>query len=655
MDKRTPRSRRKLVHLGILGFLLLALGVTYVVYLRLQVNIVPPTYADALHAQTHFSDPPPLSADDTEQLRRTSASESKTLSDERVHTGSGLPSPPVNVRGQILDVDGRPLVGLGVVETADSDTHNNHIPEPLTHTDATGGYAVSLALASPITLGVADQRYVTAEATRVTKMNASYDHTIIAAPGIRVSGVVVDAQDRPLDKAIVTHDIPVSALGGIVVPLDNMVATRNGFRTSESGTFTLNNIPSIRRSVLTVDAADFDPITVPAPVVDTNDLRLMLRAKRDRAPVLYGRVVDKTEAPVAGVRVLLGASDTTSDNTGYFSLPVALPVSAGWSLVAIKEGYRPFISDAYGTMFLASDNHPAPAHIVLDNSELAIRGVVVNHNQEPMRRWLVRVADGTRLPEAGFLAPSLEDMYLGSGQPPQLTSDAGEFVIRGLLDREYTLVVSDPISLCTVRSQPVKAGSASVSITVPSDALAPKLSGQVVSYGGIPLESVAVGLVLITAGDPNSLENSRWIQGPTAVTNPTGFFEFHNVPRADVQLNLTGNNIIPQRYSLDSYNKSPGEIKITVAERRYFHFISSLGAGSPLVLEVLGQSDERLPLYILRSNVWIITDSLEVPGEEFPTVAVSELARTLVVYRDKIEIRRVKLSLEHGQVGVVRV
>lgn len=234
--------------------------------------------------------------------------------------------------------------------------------------------------------------------------------------------------------------------------------------------------------------------------------------------------------------------------------------------------------------------------------------------------------------------------------PKFVTDDEGWFEIDGLRTRDYTLLAIDLERTLAVKSAPVAAGTREVILREPEQAGHENVRGQVVSNGGRPLSGVEVRVEFRLVRS-NGLNFSRAL--PAVRTNEEGRFELPALPPEHGTLGVSGENVPWCSIPLDGY--VPGRewrIAVPVAAR----FRVELSTQDPAQQIGLVDADGK----VMRIDV-LHSDGARMMYEQVPVAVAStsvctadDRATSLVLYREKAELRRVSVRLSADELTVLR-
>lgn len=613
------------------------------------------------------------------------------------------PSAPAleHLRGHVLDTRSRALSGVRVqfspgqrlIAANEFDVPRPKLDEraPSATSDERGGFELD---APPIAGELAldgDERWTTVLSCLCGPGQRTGDHVVVAAPRLVHEGHVVDEQGQPLAGARIEILLPADLRTVFAHDMDNSSARGWVARSDERGDFTFVDAPAVERAELRVSRAGYLAHVEPAPEVSARGLRLVLRRLDARPGTVAGQVVDASGRPVGGARVSLGRNaSTVCDAEGAFRIELSKN-GGNTPWIALAPGHQPAIEEA--SPAVAAGQAGAEEFVVLrlGPPPLSIRGRVVDADHEPLAGWRVFAADPTFFAQLDEVPSHVEGLLAGApgraeierlmanapaGTDPEqlikqtstafwtfvVTDAQGRFALEGLLARTYRLAALDPRTLTRVESEPIHAGRADVEIALPRSAWLDDVKGRVLSAQGKPL----AGVLVIPTHDVMKvqLDANSWsgfsIDAANSITDSDGRFSFARLPREGVYLKLGGESIVPLEWGrreaggLEAAAKGKLDAIVIHAALRY-HFQVECAAELGDEIFALDAQGERVPLNVFEGNSSMSTDRKPLVEGRSKVIVVGDEARTLVVFKDGHEVRRVALELAQGTVNVVRL
>ena len=591
------------------------------------------------------------------------------------------------VQGQVLDLHSLPVGGVKLAHLGYSGSGN--MEERPGHgeavADGAGHYRFETQPGGAVV--VDDDRY----ATVLSATGGEEPSVIVVAPKIELAGRVIDEGGQPLAGVNVRIETPPGMRARIDAILDRSRDVTFECTTDDAGSFAIAEAPAIEGARLLAGREGFASIDDPAPQQSLFGMTLVLSRPETSAQMLRGQVVDGNGRPLADVRVGHGLDTRLTDERGLFAFDLQAAVShnRSWremaarylgedsvppppaTLVAAKPGYMPITAEARGRDDEGNALWPDHVTLRLDREALSIEGRVVDIDGVPLPGTQVWIVDPTMLgsfgdPGAGGRSGFVytETFLAGSedGWFSVWTDDEGRFEVTGLFDRDYTLQAMDPRTLLRTELEGVPAGEP-VEIVLPTDALFERLRGRVVSFAGRPVEGVSLRPMNdafvyknagVTMGTQHATAREKLVE-----TDAEGRFEITEVPRRLAYLRLEGENTIPLEWGrrveggLAELIDDPDEIVITVGVRCHFQ-VELDGPDVADTIAVLDPEGRDLTISEFIGNGRRDGPRAELIDGLSPTLAVGDNARTLVLYKDDVEVDRLEIELHPAEKTMLR-
>ena len=502
---------------------------------------------------------------------------------------------------------------------------------------------------------------------------------------------MIDTAGRPLAKARIVIQLPRDFRVAFPHNLDASAERAWVAESDERGHFEFADAPRVEGAKLEVSLEGYAPIAMDAPDVSDRALEIVLR-RPDLAPgMLAGLVVDEHGERVAGARVSLGSNALTqTDEHGAFTLQIPKDGDRKrW--IAVKPGHQPAMQSASSAVQSGQVDASESVVLRLGPPPLSISGRVVDDENRPRAGFKVFVADPTFFGAADEVPAHVEGLLAGAparaelekrmasapqGTDPEellknsssvfwtfvVTDAQGRFTIVGLLDRMYRVAALDPETLLRVESEPMPAGVQDALIRLPKSPYLVNVRGKVVSSAGKPL----AGVTLTPNHDVMTvqIDEHSWstfdVGSKPVITDAEGRFAFDKLPREKVYLKVTGDDILP----IDWGRKEAGGIEaaahaklaeIVITATLRYHFRVELAPDLADEMRVVDADGRPVMINVFEGHSSMTTDSLALVGGRSKVMVVGEEARTLVLSKEKKEVRRLPLELVAGEVNVVRM
>lgn len=454
--------------------------------------------------------------------------------------------------GRVVSLaDGRPVAGALVW---------NIEPAEAQRTGADGVYKLAVVPGRDAWLQAAASGFLTADAQVGVQPGLRRGPTLGLEPALAATGVVVDEQGRPVPG------VQIEA-----APLPNrmrsaaMFRSGSAARSSATGRFRLPGLVAGVGYDLKLSKTGFAPGSSEIPPLQpgrgASDLRIVLRKGR----IGFGRVVDRSEQPVAGARVELrqapsgdmrawmrrmrsGANpryQSTADATGRFEVR-DLPAGT-FELTARGSGFAPLTVP--GLSIPQAGGGSIDLGTVVLGPGVEIQGYAVDPDGRPVEGAEIRVHEAAADPMARFFSQDEDD------EPAAVSAQDGFFRVR---DRRAGEVVD--LDANRAGYAPAVASGVEVPAEPPVRlVLRPSaaVEGRTVDPDGKPVSGTRV---TIFPSDPLALGGMRSFgaaRARQAISDETGFFRVEDVIPGSFELMATAAGY--QRSELKNLEVRPGQ------------------------------------------------------------------------------------------------
>ena len=551
------------------------------------------------------------------------------------------------VQGLVFDADGDPKSGLEI-RFGDS--------EYVATTDARGRVELVTTDTSG-SIDVADESWI---AVRRGAWSAASElpAVLIVAPAIELSGRVVDGWGSDIPQARVRLVLPEDFEARFHQALDKTFLEDWATESSVDGAFTLARSPAVFGADLCAVHERFESACAPAPLVDSGGILIELgRARIEEGQALEGIVRTLEGDPAPGALVSMGTTTLPTDREGRFVMDLR-STGETQSITAALPGHLPATMERPESLSPKKSGWPDFVELVLGQPALTIQGRVVDEEGEPLEGGRVWVGDASDFGAVGTIPLSLEAVLAGGSVPSEaidslgardsdesrfgsarpalepnaivhwVTTDAdGRFELGGLVDRDYVLHVLDEEFHWGTKTDPIRAGTSSVTIEVPSHVYS-ELVGHVRTPQGDPIPGVritpwigAISVQRPVRGGTSDL--LRFFLGKSTTTDDEGRFRLRDVPMAEVQFHLVSDAIVPSYASVDQVT-DPGDFTIEVQGRVHLEVevtpeladeLRALDASGQIVQLLRMRADgyshvTRVPLVDGRSGIVTVTTNV---------------------------------------------
>jgi hypothetical protein len=288
---------------------------------------------------------------------------------------------------------------------------------------------------------------------------------------------------------------------------------------------------------------------------------------------------------------------------------------------------------------------------------LSITGQVIDRDRRPVEGAKVWIADPLVVGKRGAL---LAETFLGREDAPfwafVRTDSSGTFRLEGLLDRAYVVRALDPSTLMAVTQNGVQAGNSTVELQL-ACATYPELRGRVVARDGSAISGVSVELTRMALsvripGDKNS-SFFQWTGTTPVKTNQAGEFAFKHVPTEGVEINATGDTI-QFFYKTAEPGIDPMAFDLQVDRRMHLQVELATPTDRADGVRVLDATGRRMLLVVMRGKARTQNSKAALLDGRSEVLSLGEGARTAVFLKNGVEVGRMPVQLQAGQVNTIR-
>ncbi|HTF91139.1 MAG TPA: sigma-70 family RNA polymerase sigma factor, partial [Planctomycetota bacterium] len=421
------------------------------------------------------------------------------------------------IRGRVLDLQGRPVGGIDLVErselVSDRLPPRSRGPIEASHASATSAADGSFEVDAPkstLVLVARSPGFVTVLGVRLARNYSAAEPIVAVAPRQPLAGLVVDPDGNPVADAQVEIVLPASVRSGLGAVIDQSFLMAWKTSTDERGHFEFEDAPDCTGEVGAVSPR-FEKASIPIPPQSSYDLLLRLGAREKPKLFLRGIVVDQHGEPVDQAYVGFADRTTQSAADGSFELDIEVdpntinyfehpPGSGTWGpefdldlVRAVKVGHLPAIHrlPEYDERHALAELEPV--RLELGGAPFSIEGRVVDSRGRPVAGVEVWPSDGTffgrityKTGREGVSFPAnLEAVMRGDPRAEKARSNAeGKFVLDGLCDREYEIAAFDAPTMRWCSTSEVRAGRRDLVIRLQAPEELVRIAGRVVTESG---------------------------------------------------------------------------------------------------------------------------------------------------------------------------
>jgi hypothetical protein len=192
-------------------------------------------------------------------------------------------------------------------------------------------------------------------------------------------------------------------------------------------------------------------------------------------------------------------------------------------------------------------------------------------------------------------------------------------------------------------------------IRLPADQILPVVRGHLVTFDGdgVPGVPVTVQRPGFTFTYADGGTRDEYSHRPPVTTDKDGAFEFHDVPRAGVELFANGEAILFASVNLDEVT-DPLDVKIRAHLRRHLQVELNPPLDRADALAVLDADGKPMILRIMRGSTSFTNRKAEIVDGRTQVLSLSDEARTVVLFKAGAEVGRVGVHLSSSDVETVR-
>ncbi len=602
---------------------------------------------------------------------------------ESSEPGAAEPLPELlTVRGRVLNGEGSPVGGVSLC----TDLERSRV---LVESDAGGGFSFETSEMSGRLMAF-DDAWVTVR-SGVWKEDASYEPLVVLAPAIDLEGSVVSESGQGLEGALVSLNLPPEFEVRFEDILDSTHESGWSATSRDDGRFSLGRIPSIPGAFLRCSLDGYAIRTLPAPPATDRGLRFVLAPPEvPLEGALRGRVVYQGEA-VPEARVAIGLTSVLTDPNGDFEIDLRYAVTADL-LTAVRAGYLPAVLERPGEPTEDSSGWPEFCVLELPGEALSISGRLLDFEGKPLKQAKVWVEPTRQFGVIGMAPVPLEGLLAGAAVPPMVVESAayrpaedgnnyrdqsyrasetpnclwhwvstdgeGRFELPGLTEAHYPLIVMPQDSIQTQTTEPIRAGRSGVEIRLPKPDVYQRLAGHVLDEEGDPIPGVVVNQWIAVSelssrvfGGRVAIQATR--EGESTVTDEDGAFSFDNVPRDRLNLSLHSDDIVPASFRITDED-DPRDVELNVTARMHLQVMLDPPYDRADSFAFTDVEGGYLDVLILTEGSHQAFTSGQLVQGKSRVVSVSSRAATLHLLSEGERVDSVPLSLQRGEINVIR-
>jgi len=235
----------------------------------------------------------------------------------------------------------------------------------------------------------------------------------------------------------------------------------------------------------------------------------------------------------------------------------------------------------------------------------------------------------------------------------RVTADDGSFELSGLLPRTYRVWAVHPATLEIIDPGPVEAGSSAVVLAFTENG-AQRVAGRVVSLSGDPIPGIRLFFGRHgSSGDTPFFAPLMTDLAPAS--DEDGRFEFEGLFTPGAYLIPVGpETSMSDRLYLDQFGDLESLV-IRLPRRCLVQILLEQDPDEADRFRIEDGDGNVLSLMVETGNTTLSTNGgLGLAGGRSDVITTDERARTLVLFKDGEEVRRISLQLEPGDVRILR-
>ena len=312
------------------------------------------------------------------------------------------------LRGRVVNLRAAPLVGVHV-RASDVDDEGASRAQ----SDASGFFDVAVARGESI-VATEDPRFVTIFAAvapeRDTKRGGGAGEALLVAAPARAFVVRVrNAEGAPISGASV-FALYASMATRVAAALDRCRALEVSAETDAAGRAQFEAIAAVDGLDLLVEKSGYASARARVDARSASSADLVLAARKRSPCVVRGVVLAKGGAALAGAHVLAPFAKAHSDREGRFVLRLAEMPEGPFEVTALHPGKLPARRRLEAKDFVENE---AKVELRVERDALALRGVVVDEDHEPIEGVRVSVGPLARFVTDDGLVSALEHFLSG--------------------------------------------------------------------------------------------------------------------------------------------------------------------------------------------------------------------------------------------------
>ncbi len=565
---------------------------------------------------------------------------------------------PALLHGRVIDTDGAAVarVPVGFLQPGGADGGATAT------TDAAGAF--SLPAREP---GEELLRCLAPDLTTLVHgVESGGERLVVVAPRADFAGTVVDPSGAPLAGAAVAFRLRQSLFRdlGLVRPFEAASTGERAVTTGADGRFAFDGVAGGPHLALEASAPGYGEREVELPRGGDLGLSIVLEP-RGQEILIRGLVLDVHGRPVPEALVSAGLEVVTTDQDGTFGLRwkaegaghhvrgedgVWRPEKDTSTLMATKAGHGPALA------LVADLDLEHPVVLRLAAEPLSLSGTVVDAQDRPRAGVLVWEANphlfGMRTLTSGSgtaqLRLTLEQTTRGDVPEGALTDGEGRFVLGGLIEGAYNLIAFDPRTALQAGPFSVEAGTSGARLVLPDEPGMVRVAGRVVTASGTPIAGVRIQPMRSLVEFAQTVPPRREDTPLKTSTDAEGRFEFPCLATRGTSLELQHELFFIRWVALEGQTDLE---HLELVQPVLCELQLELASDPELAdrLEALDEHGERLDIVDSFGVFVSFGATATIEDGKTTVLRVAETARTLVLFKDQVEVLRRPLRLDPAQ------
>lgn len=497
----------------------------------------------------------------------------------------------------------------------------------------------------------------------VIDSNPNAVNALVSGPAYRLTGMVVDAQGMPVNRAQVIVRLPRTYRSRFSMPMDNSIDTLWHTFTDESGVFEFDDLTYVQDSTLEVSSDQHGQRSIPLrqPVGGSRSIDVELPGLVGTQVAASGVVRDPSGDPIADVCIHYGSDHLHTDAGGRFTIYADASGSANQG-AACPPRHLSFVHDEYGPLVLprpqfsasSSANWGSELELRLTPLGEPVRGVVRGSDGRPVEGVRVELVLPDALLHAGTQYVCAET-DLDLLKKSALTDELGRFELPAPADRDVGLLCMHTSDLRWARIDGGVRSGSNVEVPFPAELELERRWLRVVDDIGtaIPNAKVTPHASPLPTDAVAARQDRHAIQLEALLTNEFGLVQLPPLVAFGVTLRVESSASMPLEFPM-SLGPTTGVIEV-LAPRRAWVSVDLMDQGGAVTsdgcyLRILDANGMVLETYQQTGHRSLSHPIVALDAGRAPIFSVSTDARSIEVMQGPTCINRVSIQPIPGEV-----